>query len=261
MAIRDWIDGALLLLRGAWAWFIALPGRLFGGGETPAEPDVLARPPADAGAGAGGDGAPVLQLDGINVYRRGNILYWRDGDLSLDYDGAPNAYAPDGHGTPLDKLANAGKPGNWWGIATDDVGQPLVQGPGEPYPGYYISTTALSWPGQSRTSKYVDSTQISFLSLPPAFKDLGARLGDLALVSSSQTGASRWALWADVGPRKKLGEGSQQLARALGVLSSAALRKSGIDVSLYAGSGDGRPHTEDEIQALGQQIAASQGAA
>jgi hypothetical protein len=250
VALREWIDGALALLAGAWRWvagsFRAIGRWLRGGGS-----DVLPRPPASDGTG--GD-VPALRIDGINVYRKGNVITFQDADLSIDYDGAPNAYAPPGVGKPLDNLRNAGDGSKWWGIATDEAGKPLIQGPEDPYPGYYISTTALSWPGQDRTRRYVDSTQISYLALPKAFKDLGAKLGDFALVSSRATGRKRGAIWADIGPRAKLGEGSIQLARALGV-ESGALRKSGIDVTLWAGSGDGRPYPEDVIQARVSQLA------
>lgn len=244
MALSEWIGFVLAWVRGAIGSIRRYFGRLWSGPLT-VDDSMLPRTPA----GTGGS-SPILSLDGLNVYRRGRVLYWTNGDLSLDYDGAPNAYAPAGVGSPLDSLGNAGRPGQWWGIATDELGEPLIQKPSEPYPGYYISTTALVWPGRERTARYVDSTQISYLSLPPVFKELGAKLGDLAWVRSQQTGRTRWAIWADIGPRAKLGEGSQQLASALGVLSSP-LRRSGIDVALVAGSGDGRPLTEDEIQSRG----------
>lgn len=252
MALRDWIDGALAFLAGAWRWIVdrveAVRWRLSGRGAA----DMLPRPPASDGTGGG---APVLRIDGINVFRRGNMITFSDADLSIDYDGAPNAYAPVGVGSPLDNLRNAGDGSRWWGIAVDSAGVPLVQGPDEPYPGYYISTTALTWPGETRTRKYVDSTTISYLALPPAFRDLGAKLGDFALVTSQATGQKRGAIWADIGPRSKLGEGSIQLARALGV-ESASLRKSGINVTLWAGSGEGRPFPEDVIQARVAQLSA-----
>ena len=208
-------------------------------------------------AGDGGAGSPerrpVLEIDGLKVYQYGSQLTWTDGDMSIDYDGAPNAYAPAGFGAPLDRLANAGAPGKWWGIVTDERGQPLVQGPGEPYPGYYISTTSLTWPGKTRTEKYVDSTSISFVALPSVFKDLGARLGDLVLVEAPLTGRRRWAIWADVGPSKKLGEGSIKLARELGIEASSSRRR-GITFTLFLRSGDGRPHPEDEIQRRGDAL-------
>lgn len=250
MALRQWIDGALAFLSGAWRWVVDriedARAWLTGRGAS----DVLPRPPS---SDATGGEAPALRIDGINVYRRGNVITFSDADLSIDYDGAPNAYAPVGFGSPLDNLRNAGDGSRWWGLAVDTNGAPLIQGSNEPHPGYYISTTALTWPGETRTRRYVDSTQISYLALPPAFKDLGAKLGDFALVSSQATGRKRGAIWADIGPKTKLGEGSLQLARALGV-ESRALRKSGIDVTLWAGSGEGRPFPEDVIQTRVAQL-------
>ena len=253
MALSDLIAGALRLLGRAKDWILGLFGA---SGEvlSPDEGDFSdVAPPPTQGIPISTDERPVLQLDGLSVFRTGRVLYWRDGDLSIDYDGAPNTYAPAGVGAPLDKLANAGSAGKWWGIATDAQGAPIVQGPSDPFPGYYVSTTALAWPGRTGTAKYVDSTQISYLALPPVFRDLGAQLGDLALVESTKTGRRVWAIWADVGPRKKLGEGSIQLARALGVEGSA-LRQDGINVALYTGSGDGKPHTEAELQRMGAQL-------
>ena len=57
-------------------------------------------------------GIPVQQLDGA--------LIWNAG-LAIDADGAANAYAPLGSGlAPLDALADAGKPGGWWAVLTDN---------------------------------------------------------------------------------------------------------------------------------------------
>src|SRR4051794_11780091 len=61
-----------------------------------------------------------------------------DGDI--DADGAYRAYHRES-GRGLDLLAYAGHPGNWWGIVTHNLrpdGQPIVQGPTDPAPGYYI---------------------------------------------------------------------------------------------------------------------------
>src|SRR5580765_7782088 len=66
--------------------------------------------------------------------------------MTIDADGCPHAYGPEGT-KPLDYLANAGYPGNWWGIVTDAEGIPYVQRTDDgkdraPWPGYYLSTTA-----------------------------------------------------------------------------------------------------------------------
>ena len=51
-------------------------------------------------------------------------FYWTGG-IEVDADGAPDAYNPSNTG--IDYLANAGSPGDWWGISTDSSGTPYVQ--------------------------------------------------------------------------------------------------------------------------------------
>jgi hypothetical protein len=55
----------------------------------------------------------------------------------------------------------------------------------------------------------------------PAGLNLGAKLGDYAVVIRPETGAITYAVYADVGPAGKIGEGSIALTNALGVPSSA----------------------------------------
>src|SRR5262245_50331332 len=62
------------------------------------------------------------------------------GGMMIDADGAYRAYHPANKG--LDFLANGGKPGNWWALVTENgkpSGTPVVQGPADPAPGFYIS--------------------------------------------------------------------------------------------------------------------------
>src|SRR6266498_1588336 len=80
---------------------------------------------------------------------------------------------------------------NWWGIVTEDSqpsGKPVVQSNGDPFPGYYISTTSLVDPTKPVKSPahYVDSAKVPYLALPrkvTASRVLGgARLGDFTAV-------------------------------------------------------------------------------
>ena len=87
----------------------------------------------------------------------------------------------------LDLLEHAGKPGDWQGIALAADGQPLIQGPRDPFPGYYISQTSLFDPGKPSTdpNRYVDATKIPYivLSKEEELKQRGgARLGDFVVV-------------------------------------------------------------------------------
>ncbi len=99
--------------------------------------------------------------------------------MTIDADGAPNAYGPDDIG--LDDLANAGVPTHWDGIITDRDDNPLVQRESDPFPGYYISCTSLSDRGKEFTdpTRYVDAAKVPYVVLPSDLADPGgARLGD-----------------------------------------------------------------------------------
>jgi len=78
---------------------------------------------------------------------------------------------------------------------------------------------------------------------------LGAELGDFAVVIDRQSGQLAEAIFADVGPRGKIGEASIALADALGVPSSP--RQGGVDQGIiyvvFPGSGNSQPRDIDEI--------------
>jgi hypothetical protein len=113
----------------------------------------------------------------------GSSAFFYESGMTIDADGAPNAYHPDNTG--LDDLANAGTPGRWEGLAKDADGEPIIQGPNDPFPGYYVSATALadrSKPANDPT-RYVDASKIPFVVLPGGMaRQLGARPGDFAVV-------------------------------------------------------------------------------
>lgn len=78
----------------------------------------------------------------------------------------------------LDLLENAGFPGNWWGLACDDGGKPLIQGNGDPVPGAYISTTSYQIRYQddgvtprpaNDPGRYLDAAGVPFIVVPEMF--------------------------------------------------------------------------------------------
>src|ERR1700739_1998894 len=77
-----------------------------------------------------------------------------DGDGANGQFGQPPCYAPASFtGKTLDVLANAGRPGNCFGVVTGTGEQhatPVVQGPQDPCPGAYVSATSLHLPGTGR---------------------------------------------------------------------------------------------------------------
>lgn len=185
-----------------------------------------------------------------------NAVWWTSG-LAVDADGAPNAYGP--NNTGLDYTANAGSPGNWYGIVTDASGEPILQGPADPCPGFYVSPTSL----QDRTKRtsdphrYVDSNHVCYISIPSnEIHDHDLHPGDVALVHCKETGQTSAAIVADVGPRNKWGEGSMALARALGLGDSPKHggTDAGVTCVIFRHSSKGWPRSNVDIAQQVQDI-------
>jgi hypothetical protein len=173
---------------------------------------------------------------------------WTSG-MEVDADGSPRAYAMPQDGLqPLDFLANAGKPGNWYGIITDSGrpdGEPIKQGPNDPCPGYLVSATSLQDHTKALTDprRYVDSETVPYISVPPECLKQGARLGDVCLVEYRNKSCG--AVVADVGPHGKWGEGSIALARTLGIPASPKNGgvQYGVKYTIFLGTSKGWPRT------------------
>jgi hypothetical protein len=188
----------------------------------------------------------------------GNVIFFTTG-MTIDADGAPNAYNPDDTG--LDELANAGAPGHWEGIVQDKDGNPFVQGPDDPYPGYYVSCTTLADWSKPLTdpTRFVDATRIPYIVLPGEMaRSAGASPGDLAVVVNLRNGNYSYAIYADMGT---LGEGSIALANNLGIPSDARYggTPGGVLYLIFPGSGDHRPKSIDEIDQTARGLLADRG--
>jgi Fungal chitosanase of glycosyl hydrolase group 75 len=167
---------------------------------------------------------------------------------AINCDGDPMAYHPLNIGK--DYLANAGEPGNWYGIACDKDGKPYVQQTNDPAPGYYVSTTALVIPKfpESSPSRYIDSSKIPFIVLPMEQNFFGAKLGDLAVVIDPRSGKHCGAIFADVGTVGEIGEISIFLADQLGINSDPKNGGSDQDF-IYVVFPETSPHTlQDAVQ-------------
>jgi hypothetical protein len=167
----------------------------------------------------------LLKIGGVPVYQDDDgSVHWV-GEMTIDADGCPHAYGPTGT-EPLDYLANAGYPGNWWGIVTDSSGNPYVQnaddGPHKaPWPGYYVSTTAYLVLGYDKYDcrRYVDSENVNFMvvpgnvrtAIPPKF------MGCKAVITDKSTGKKLECVCADVGPSSHLGEASMAAVKFFGL--------------------------------------------
>lgn len=173
--------------------------------------------------------------------------------MTIDADGAYRAYHPDSK-KGLDYLANAGRPGKWWGVVTgngNQSGTPVVQSTTDPAPGFFVSATALVNPdyGVANPRRYVDSESVPFLVLPGG-STFGAELGDFGYVVNFQEKRGCGAVFADIGPRDHIGEGSIALAKALCIPSNP--RKGGVTQGVgyvvFTGSRSGWPLTNQEIE-------------
>jgi len=187
--------------------------------------------------------APVYSL-------QGDSAFFFISDLDVDADGSPRAYHPTSS-EALDYLANAGRPGNWWGIACTPAGRPYRQRQSDPAPGYYVSCTALFDPSKELRDpdRYVDAERIPYIVLPMNHAT-DARLGDLGMIVNLRNGKSVGAIFADVGGKSHVGEASIAAAEALGIPSDA---KSGgapgdIFYLVFPGSGNRRPRTVSQIE-------------
>ncbi len=176
--------------------------------------------------------------------------------MAIDADGAPQAYHS-GNAKGLDALGNAGKPGHWWALVTNNGranGKPVVQKESDPAPGFYISTTALEDMTKERTdpNRYVNSATIPYVALPPdAIKALGASMGDFAVVINNKNHKFYHAIVADQGPKGQIGEGSIALADLLSIPSSPRHggAATGVLYLIFPRSGNGKPRSLEEIHA------------
>lgn len=202
-------------------------------------------------------GTPVKQLSG-------DTAFFYTSSLDVDADGAPNAY--DQNNTGIDYLANAGSPGNWYGIATDNSGTPYVQGiyPAgsyAPYKGFYVSTTSLENSAFSvwDVRRYANAVNLTFFVLPglSAVRSTGVKLGDLAYIYWSTKSIGVYAIYADVGPAASIGEASVKTHVSLGSNPYNSRGKvtigidSGVTTLVFPGSGSGKLLTQSEINSVG----------
>ena len=175
---------------------------------------------AMAAATANGSLAALGQLPAAPAHASFEILRHR---MDVDVDGAPTAYGPKGRPT-LDYLSNAHLQGRRTALIVgylteeDDPKKPVVQRPGDPAPGYYISQTAYtdkSRPNERDVLRYVDATKINYVVLGNEAKKRGVKLGDFVAVYSQRTHKAVFGIVADDG-NPSGDEGSLHLLQDLG---------------------------------------------
>lgn len=183
-------------------------------------------------------------------------FYFFTSKMAIDADGSPRAYHPENIG--LDDLKHAGYEGNWWGIATDNNGNPIIQDEDDPNPGYYVSTTSLCDRRYTDNDprRYVDSEKIPFIVLPPQVSKLtNTDLGDFGYVYNTNNKKSAFVIFADTGPRDKIGEGSIYLAKQLGINANARSggQADGVIYIIFPLTGAKQPRSLEDINKKGQK--------
>jgi hypothetical protein len=203
-------------------------------------------------------------IENFKVFKEGATGYLIfKAKIAIDADGSPRAYGP--NDTGLDELSNAKTNGKWVGIVVDKYDRPLIQGATDPYPGFYISPTALYDPNFAETDPrcYVNSEAIPYYVLPQSLMDdYNMKVGDMGYVYNQLTNIGCFAILADVGPEGKLGEGSIALGQKIG-LANVSPRDGGIETPniVYiafpnSGMGQEKHRTIDEINQKGAEMLA-----
>lgn len=162
----------------------------------------------------------IMTVRGEPVYLNedGSISF--TAGMTIDADGGRRTYAPPNSGLKaLDYLANAGEPGNWYGLVTDSKGKPIVA-----KSGYYISPTTYERKEFSRTNpeRYLDPESEFFAVFPKQLRKMvkPVVLGCRVIVQDLRDGRTREGVAGDAGPSTHLGEASIAYAEYFGINSS-----------------------------------------
>lgn len=106
-----------------------------------------------------------------------------------------------------------------------------------------------------RDGRPVNAETVPYFVLPGGqYKHLGIKLGDMAAVRYN--GKVAFAVFADVGPRHKLGEGSMALAQELGINHNPRNGgvRGGVEYMVFPGSGNGTPGDHQRNHFAGARI-------
>lgn len=165
-------------------------------------------------------------------------------DADIDADGANGQFGAQSAYTTFDKgsefLGNGGmrwnkqiqkvEPNSSWydDIVILDEGKKSIR---EFADGLIASKTAYVWPKfeLDDPAAYVDSETIPYIVVPPEIvrRVVGVVMGCRAICKNTKNGRIALGMVGDVGPRRKIGEVSIEMARQLGIPHSP--RSGGVD--------------------------------
>lgn len=203
----------------------------------------------------------VQRIDDTDIFTTEEFpsVYFFKSGMQIDADGAPKAYHKNSS-MGLDHLKNAGEKGNWWGVVTTNGksgGSPIIQGSDDPAPGYYVAGTSLqdSTKEDADPDRYVDSVEIPYVALPSGIK-FPVKTGDFGFVINTENNMASGCIFADIGPRGKIGEGSIALAKAVGISSNPKedATESKFIYILFSNSSMGWPLTVNFINTHSKEL-------
>jgi hypothetical protein len=168
--------------------------------------------------------------------------------MTIDVDGAPNAYGPnDAAALDFELNAHEGSPPKevnpvvGYITKNDDGHTPVPQGPRDPCPGFYISTSAFQHPTRDILDprKYCNAAEINYVVRAAAAQRKGVAKGDFVVVHSKKHNTTVFGVVGDTG-NSSGAEGSLALAQRLGYPFKDGKRNSiedsDIIVRYFAGS-------------------------
>jgi hypothetical protein len=141
--------------------------------------------------------------------------------MNVDVDGAPKSYGPDDKKAldfELNAHVGAKKSGKIVGYLTDENGKGILQGPGDPAPGFFISTTGYTDITNKKLTdprRYVDASEINYTLLATSAKNKGVETGDFCTVHAIKKNKTVFAIVGDTGNSSGK-EGSLALLQRLG---------------------------------------------
>jgi len=141
--------------------------------------------------------------------------------MDVDVDGAPNAYGPPGRkalDTPISAHYLGRRDQPIVGYLLDSKHRPIIQGPNDPFPGYYVSQTTFIDPANDNERDpraYIDARNINYVVRGDYAQRHGVKIGDFVAVYSRRTHKAVFAIVGDTG-NPTGDEGSLHLLQDLG---------------------------------------------
>ena len=142
-------------------------------------------------------------------------------EMAVDVDGAPRSYGPNDKAAldfELNAHVGAKKSGAIVGYLIDKQANPIIQGPNDPAPGFYISKTGYKDVNNQKETdprRCVNAAEINYTVLASSARNIGVKPGDFCVVHAIDKNKTVFAIVGDTGNSSGR-EGSLALLQRLG---------------------------------------------